>query len=133
MSDSFQISTLFTAEPERIYQAWMSSQGHTAMTGSPATVDPKVGGEFTAGEGYISGKTLELETPRRILQAWRTSEFPEGSPDSRLEVLLEGVAEGTKLTLIHTEIPDGQGEDYKQGWQEFYFTPMREYFSKQIK
>jgi activator of HSP90 ATPase len=130
MSDSFQISTVLPAEPERIYEAWMSSQEHAAMTGSPATIDPQIGGKFTAGEGYISGKTLELEPQCRILQAWRTTEFPTDSPDSQLEVLLEKVDGGTKLTLLHTEIPDGQGESYKQGWQEFYFVPMRDYFSE---
>jgi len=24
--------------------------------------------------------------------------------------------EGTKITLIHTDIPDGQGEGYRKGW-----------------
>jgi len=26
-------------------------------------------------------------------------------------------------------IPDGQGENYKQGWKDFYFKPMKKYFS----
>jgi activator of HSP90 ATPase len=47
-----------------------------------------------------------------------------------VEIILEEVSGGTKVTLIHTKIPDGQGESYKQGWDDFYFTPMRAYFSK---
>jgi activator of HSP90 ATPase len=70
-----------------------------------------------------------MEPHRRIVQTWRTSEFPEDSTDSRVELLLEEVVDGTKITLIHTEIPDGQGDGYKQGWEDFYFTPMRAYFS----
>ncbi len=62
------------------------------------------------------------------MQAWRTTEFPEGSPDSRLEMLLEEAKGGTKITLVHTNIPDGQGKDYEQGWIAFYFKPMKQYF-----
>lgn len=37
------------------------TRGNTAFTGSKATCDAGVGGEFTAWDGYISGKNLELE------------------------------------------------------------------------
>jgi len=128
--ESFTISTTLPAKPEAIYNAWLSSRGHSGMTGSPAEVQAEIGGAFKAWDGYIWGKTLELEPHRQIVQAWRTSEFPEESPDSRVEILLEEVTNGTKITLRHTEIPDGQGEGYKQGWEDFYFTPMLKFFGK---
>ena len=128
--ESFTISTTISAKPEEIYNAWLSSDGHSQMTGSPAEVDPNIGGEFKAWDGYIWGKTLEMEPHQRILQAWRTSEFPEESPDSRVEILFEKADSETKLTLIHTDIPEGQADSYKQGWEDFYFTPMRAYFGK---
>jgi activator of HSP90 ATPase len=46
---------------------------------------------------------------------------------------LETAGKETKLTLIHTDIPDGQAESYEGGWEDSYFKPMREYFSKQSK
>jgi activator of HSP90 ATPase len=128
--DSFTLSANIPATPEQIYEAWLSSEGHSQMTGSPAEVQGRSGGSFKAWDGYIWGKTLELESYHRIVQAWRTSEFPEESPDSRVEILFEGSNGETKITLIHTDIPEGQGESYKQGWEDFYFTPMRAYFSK---
>ncbi len=128
--ESFTLTTILPASAEEIYNAWLSSAGHSQMTGSRAEVQGGSGGAFTAWDGYIWGRTLELEANRRIVQAWRTSEFPEGSPDSRVEILLEEDLNGTKITLTHTNIPDGQGENYKQGWDDFYFTPMRAYFSK---
>lgn len=127
--ESFTLSTTLPAKPEQIYNAWLSSEGHTQMTGSPAKVDAKIGGEFKAWDGYIWGKTLVMEPNQRIVQAWRTSEFPDGSPDSQVEILLEDISDGTKITLTHKDIPDGQGDSYKQGWEDFYFTPMRAYFS----
>jgi activator of HSP90 ATPase len=117
---------------ERLYGAWLDSAAHSAFTGSPAQIDPQIGGRFSAWGGYIEGTTLELEPYRRIVQTWRTTEFPEGSADSRLEVLLEEAGLGqTRLTLLHSEIPEGQGQGYLQGWEEFYFQPMLANFSGQ--
>ena len=129
MSEAFEISVVLPASPQQVYDAWLDSQAHGDFTGGKAEIDPKVGGEFSAWDGYLWGKTLELEPPRRILQSWRTSEFPTDAPDSRLEVLLEPEEDGTKLTLRHSEIPDGQGDEYRQGWDDNYFQPMLLYFS----
>jgi uncharacterized protein YndB with AHSA1/START domain len=128
-TDSFEVSAVLPAQPGEVYRAWLDSAGHSALTGARAEVEPRVGGRFTAWDGYIEGRTLELEPGQRILQAWRTSEFPDGSPDSRLEVLLEKVRGGTRITLRHSEIPAGQGTEYAQGWADNYFTPMKRYFS----
>ncbi len=127
--DSIRVSAVIPAEPERIFDAWMSSAGHTAMTGSAAAVGESPGSSFTAWDGYISGTTRELERPRRILQSWRTTDFASEDPDSSLEVLLEGVkGGGTRVTLVHTNIPGGQGGEYRKGWLDFYFRPMKDYF-----
>ena len=76
------------------------------------------------------GKTLELTPDQRIVQTWRTTEFPDEAPDSHLEVLLEELAEGTKVTLSHSDMPEDQVDSYRQGWEDFYFKPMKEYFNK---
>jgi activator of HSP90 ATPase len=130
MPESIQLSTILTASPEQLYKAWLSSKEHAAFTGSSAQINPNLNGDFTAWDGYIQGKNLELKPYQRIVQAWRTTEFPADSPDSHLEILFEAVQGGTKITLIHTEIPDGQGKDYFTGWEDFYFKPMMEYFAK---
>ncbi len=130
MSDSFEISVILPASPERVYHAWLSSEEHSAFTGDPAEITPEVGGPFSASGHYIEGVTEELEPNHRIVQSWRTTEFPPGSPDSRLELILDKVEGGTRLTLRHTNIPKGQGQMYKDGWIEWYFEPMQAYFSK---
>jgi len=129
MSDSFEISTILPASPKRIYEAWLNSDEHSAMTGGAAAVDPSIGGRHSAWDNYITGTTIELEPYRRIVQSWRTTEFPPDQPDSRLEIVLEEVDGGTQLTLKHSGIPEGQGPGYKSGWGENYFDPMREYFA----
>jgi activator of HSP90 ATPase len=128
MAIEFIVSVIVPASPEEVYTAWLSSKEHSSMTGSPAFVSSMVGGEFNAWDGYINGKNLELVPGKRIVQSWRTSEFSDDEPDSRLEITLKPVGEQTKLTLRHTGLPPHGGE-YEQGWVDNYFTPMQEYFS----
>jgi len=131
MKNGFTISEIISAKASEIYKAWLSSEGHTAMTGSPAQVNGKVGGKFSAWDGYIFGTTLELTPNQRIVQTWRTSEFPTGAPDSRVEVVFEETAGGTQVTLTHSDMPEDQVDSYRQGWEDFYFKPMKVYFGKQ--
>jgi activator of HSP90 ATPase len=128
MKNGFTLSETFNASTETIFKAWLSTQGHTLMTGSPAKINGLANGEFTAWDGYIWGTFLELEPNKRILQLWRTGEFPEDAEDSQVEILLEDIDSKTKLTLIHTKIPEDQVDSYKTGWLDFYFKPMKEYF-----
>lgn len=128
MTEQIEVSGILAASPAKIYVAWLSSAGHSAMTGAPAETTYQAGGRFTAWDRYISGQNVELQPNKRIVQSWRTSEFPEGAPDSRLEVLLEPAGDGTRITFRHTNIPAGQGARYEKGWHEFYLVPMAKYF-----
>lgn len=129
MSDSFEITTILGAHPETVFEAWLDSGEHGRFIGGQAEIEGRPGGGFRIWDGYITGQTLEIDRPGRILQAWRTTEFPEGSPDSRLEVVIEPEGRGSRLTLRHTEIPDGQGATYRSGWEEHYFEKMKAYFA----
>jgi uncharacterized protein YndB with AHSA1/START domain len=129
MPESFEVSTVLPAKAERIYQAWLSSEEHAAFIDASARILPEVGARFSMWDGYIEGVNEELEPNRRIVQSWRTTEFPPDSPDSRLEIVLEEVEGGTRITLHHSNVPEGQGKQYREGWVEHYFEHMRRYFS----
>lgn len=128
METEFTISEIFNVSAESLYKAWLSTEGHTLMTRSPAKVDGREGGDFTAWDGYIWGTFQELEENKKIAQSWRTSEFPEEADDSMVEILLREENGKTTITLTHTHIPAGQADDYRKGWDDFYFKPMKEYF-----
>jgi activator of HSP90 ATPase len=121
---------LIPASPEEVYDAFIDSKKHSAFTGAKATCDPRVGGEFTAWDGYITGRNLELEKGKRIVQEWSTSEWPEGYPPSRLELTFRKVKDGTELTMVHSNVPAEQAEEYRQGWIDNYWDLLKEYFLK---
>ena len=37
---------------------------------------------------------------------------------------------GEAITIIHGEIPEGQGAQYEKGWRDHYLAPMQKYFAK---
>jgi uncharacterized protein YndB with AHSA1/START domain len=130
MSESIKVSARFPVRPERLYRAWLDSTEHGRFTGGGADIEPVVGGRFMSWDDYITGMLLQLDAGRRIVMTWRTTEFPETAPDSRLEVLFEAEGDGTRLILIHTDIPQGEGDKAEDGWIDYYFEPMQRYFRK---
>ena len=129
MKIEFEVSDLIPATPDAIYSAWLSSDGHSEMTGSSASVSSVIGKSFEACDGYIQGTNVELESPRRIFQQWRSVDFEDSDADSFLEVLFESAGEATRVTVRHSNLPD-HGMQYQQGWIDAYFTPMKAYFGE---
>jgi uncharacterized protein YndB with AHSA1/START domain len=131
-TETVLVSEVIPASRHAIYAAWLDTRQHSAFTGDTAVIEPAIGGRHSTFGGYASGTMLELEPHRRIVLSWRSTEFPEGSPDSRLEVTLEDTAGGTLVTILHTQIPEGQGDRYKDGWIQYYLEPLKRYFSKRV-
>src|SRR3990172_4941340 len=127
MAIQFEVSAVIPASAAELYEAWLDSASHSAMTGGAAETSAEAGGSFTAWDGYIQGRNLELDPPRRILQSWRSTEFEESEPDSSLELLFEPAEGGTRLTIRHSNLP-AHGGQYVQGWVDNYFEPMTRYF-----
>ena len=128
MKESLTLQLELPISAEVVYNAWLSSEEHSNMTGGPATCENHVGGKHTAWDGYIRGENLELVPNEKIVQSWRTPEFEENDEDSILEITFESTGSGgCKITLQHTNIPEGQTQ-YEQGWLDHYLEPMKNYF-----
>lgn len=118
------------ATPEQVYEALTDPKKHGEFTGSKATGKPAIGSKFTAWDKYISGRYLQLEKPKRIVQEWKTTDWPQGYPPSKLELRLRKTAEGTEITMVHSNVPAEQEAELTEGWTEFYWNPLNEYFKK---
>jgi uncharacterized protein YndB with AHSA1/START domain len=127
--ESLRVVAVIPALAEQVYSAWLDGVEHGLMTGAKAAVDAWVGGRHSAYGDYIEGTNLELEPGRRIVQTWRTTEFSPEQADSRLEVRFVDIPGGCEVTIEHTEIPEGKGSRYEEGWHAQYFSPMTRHFS----
>jgi len=123
-------TVLIEASPIEVYEAYADPKKHAAFTGQGVTGAPKVGGKFTAGDGYITGKFLELEKGKRIVQEWTTTEWPEGYPPSLLELKVRAKGKRTELTMTHSRVPEEQVDYYADGWKEWYWEPLKKYLAK---
>ena len=131
MTYQFQLEVVLPATPQQIYDCWLSSEGHTNMTGGAATISDQIGLPYSAWDEYISGVNLELNKGKRIKQSWRTTEFSPDHQDSIIAIELTEVESGTLLVLTHSNVPIDQKSYENNGWQDHYFTPMLNYFSQQ--
>jgi activator of HSP90 ATPase len=120
---------IFKADPHDVYEALMDSEKHTAFSNSPARISRKVGGKFTAYDGYIEGRNEELIPDRKIVQLWRGDDWPPGYY-SRVIFELEKDGKHTKLIFTHQNVPLEFYNEIKQGWTDFYWEPMKAFLEK---
>jgi uncharacterized protein YndB with AHSA1/START domain len=128
-TETVLVSEVIPTTRERLYAAWLDSDEHSAFTAEEAAVEPFVGGSHSALSGKATGQVLALEPNRRIVQSWRADDFPDEAADSRLEVTFEETTGGTMVTLLHTGIPSGQSDRYRESWLESYLERMKKYFA----
>jgi uncharacterized protein YndB with AHSA1/START domain len=121
------------ASPKQVYDAYVDPKKHSEFTDSKATGKPVVGGKYSSWDGYIFGKYLALDDGKRVVQDWTTTDWEEGYPASKLELTFNAVPEGTEICMVHSNVPKVQASEVEQGWIEFYWDPLKEYFKKQEK
>ena len=119
---------IIPASPQEVYHALTDPEIHGLFTNTDVTGVAIVGGKLDAGSGYIQGKYLELIENKKIIMEWGTEDFPEEAPPSILTLTFSPHKDGTELHLTQVNTPPGQTEMYDQGWWDYYWLPLIEYF-----
>lgn len=132
MAESIQFSIDLPVSPERVFRAWFDSYEFGRITGSPAQIDPRVGGDYALRGGLIHGKTLVMTQFSHIVQTWRAADFPAGSPDAVVDIRLEPTCLGAMLHLTQTGVPAGQSSRILQDWVDGCFRPLSAYFEEML-
>ncbi|MFX0106585.1 MAG: SRPBCC domain-containing protein [Candidatus Hodarchaeota archaeon] len=130
-TETIEQSIKIKASPHEIYEAFMDSKKHSKFTESKAKISREIGGKFSIFEGDLEGKNLELIPDKKIVQSWRSNE--EGWPKthySTITIELESVENGTLLIFKHTEVPLSSYKSVKEGWNEYYWEPLKNMFEK---
>ena len=117
-----------SATPAEVYDVFLDAKKHSKFTGGKATIARRVGGKFTAHDGYISGKNLKLESGRRIVQEWSTTDWAKGYKPSWIEFKFVSKKGGTEIHMTQKNVPAKQAASFKRGWIDFYWKPLKKYF-----
>src|SRR5687768_9293833 len=115
----------FKAPPETIYSLLADSSKRTEVTGRKAVMSDKVGGKFSTDAGQVTGVNVDLVPGRRLVQAWRRKDFPEGIYSIAAITLEPTSGGGTQLVLTHRGVPKPLLDDMEEYWRDVYWTPMR--------
>jgi uncharacterized protein YndB with AHSA1/START domain len=117
------------ARPQVVFDAVTTAEGIAQWWGPDAgpvlvaEVEPRVGGRWRVRfrkldntEHESSGEFLEIVPPERVAFSWRWKDG-EDPGESRVEITLKAVPEGTELTFVHALLHDEETRrSHEGGW-----------------
>jgi uncharacterized protein YndB with AHSA1/START domain len=138
------------AYPREVYEVLADAAALSALSGMSGTAAHGEGAEFTAFDGHVTGRQIELVPGIKIVQAWR---FPVWEPGTCTLVRFTLTAEpagaagpehagGGRTLLVIEQHGEPAGADalgchpawrdhLNEGWPVFYLTPLVRHFEAQ--
>jgi uncharacterized protein YndB with AHSA1/START domain len=133
------------ARPSIVFEAMTTPEGISHWWGPDpepvlqAESDPRPGGNYRVrfrtsdGEEHeSSGEFLEVIPSSRIVMTWRWTGGREDPGESRVEIVLRPVPEGTEITFTHSRLHDEDSRrSHEGGWSgafdklDAYLVPTR--------
>lgn len=118
----YRTSIEIAASPETVFEYLTTETGMTAWMGRHAELDPHPGGRFAVDiAGYaIRGSYLRVERPFRVIVSWGVAgsdDLPVGA--STVEFKLSEIESGTRVDLIHSDLPEPDVAGHADGWEHF--------------
>jgi len=120
---------IVNASPEEVYLALTTEATIMLWTGDDAQMIAEPGTEFSMWDGSIIGKNLEFEPNKKIVQQWYFGEEETTEP-SIVTIKLHEHKQGTSVELRHTNIPDGDYDDFCDGWDNSYFADLIDFYEE---
>jgi uncharacterized protein YndB with AHSA1/START domain len=115
------------ASPEEVFLALTNPAVIRLWSGDEAEMSTEPGSEFSLFEDSISGKNIEFEKGKKIVQEWY---FDQETP-SIVTIKLHADKNGTSVELRHTNIPDDDYENIIDGWNTIYFPALAEFYEEE--
>jgi len=113
------------ATPEEVFTAITNPLTIELWSGYSAQMEAKENTEFSIFDGDISGRNISLIENKQLVQEWYFGDRPE---QSIVTINLQSHQMGTKVNLEHTNVPDDEVDDFTQGWNEYYWGAIKEFF-----
>jgi uncharacterized protein YndB with AHSA1/START domain len=116
----------FKAEPKAVYDLLADSKKRSEVTGRKASISRSVGGEFSTDNGQVTGVNVDLVPGKRLVQAWRRNDFPDGVYSMAAITLAPTPSGGTELVLTHRGVPKKLIPETEDYWRQIYWARMKE-------
>jgi len=115
----------FKAAPDAVYRVLADSAERTKVTGRKAHISKKIGGAFSADNGAVTGVNVDLLPGKRLVQAWRRNDFPDGIYSMAAVTLTPTGDGGTELVLTHRGVPKWLIDSTEDHWRRDYWDKIR--------
>lgn len=127
---SLHQEVIIKAHAQDVYETLLTSAKFSDMSGgAPADISTEVGGAVVLFGGQIEARNLELVEGVRVVQSWRSGNWPEGVHSVvRFELTSDG--DNTKVIFDQSGFPEGAEEHLEPGWYKMYWDPMNAMLSK---
>ncbi|MGD0139589.1 MAG: SRPBCC domain-containing protein [Tepidisphaeraceae bacterium] len=121
----------FPVSAKQLYDVYLDPKRHAGVTGAPVRISPTPGSKFEAFDGMLSGSTVFTLPGKLIVQRWRSENFRITDLDSILILTFSDEDKQGRIDLVHVNVP---AQDYKgvtEGWEKYYWAPLRRYLKKE--
>ncbi|HKZ65357.1 MAG TPA: SRPBCC domain-containing protein [Chitinophagaceae bacterium] len=115
------------AAPEELYLALTNPSTIHLWSGEPAEMSTEPDSEFSLWDGSITGRNVEFETGKKIVQQWY---FGDQEEKSIVTIKLHPHTQGSSVEVKHTNIPDQDYDDIVDGWNNVYFASLHDFYSE---
>jgi uncharacterized protein YndB with AHSA1/START domain len=123
-TDPIVRETWIGASPETVFAFFVEPAHVTRWLAEEATLDPRPGGichqtHVSGGRSYhLRGEFIEVTPPTRVAFTWGFEEDDVGvAPGaSTVEVTLTAEDGGTRVRLVHRDLPEPAKPDHSAGW-----------------
>jgi uncharacterized protein YndB with AHSA1/START domain len=130
MPRTIQLAASLPAPADRLFDMYLDAAEHAAFTGSPVTIAPRAGADFSAFNGVLTGTILQVVPKLLIVQSWRSPHWGPRDVDSTLILTFLPEKDGGRIELVHVNVVDDDFAGVSDGWQKFYWAPWRAYLER---
>ena len=122
--DELVVERRVSVPPDQVFVFFTDTERWLRWQGTDAQLELRPGGVWrvnVTGDGYASGRIVEIVDNRRIMFTWGWERddmpVPPGSSTVSIDLLPDG--DGTIIRLTHSGLPPDSIEIHRDGWENY--------------
>lgn len=112
------------ASPSEVWKALTEAAYIEAWGAGEVIMAPVPDTKFSLWDGAIHGTNLEVVPEKKLVQEWYGGIWEQ---PSRVQFILFEEDGGTRLELVHDNVPDEDAYDIDNGWDNYYLGAIKDF------